>query len=466
MHALAWSLVHVWWQAALVWALRVAVDGLFPERATGWRYGATTAALATVVGAWLGTWAWLASMTTLGGVGGSPTWATWGLALWCAGVVLLGSRVVGGLWSLHRLAVTATPVDAVWQARLNDLAQVAGVQRAVRLLSSARVDGPMVVGWLRPVILMPPAVLLHMSREHVEAVLLHELAHVRRHDWLVGIAIAAVETLLFHVPFVWLLARRARNEREECCDEAAARWHGDRLDLARALLALEEQRPSRLAVAARGGSLMSRIEHLVRPEGRHAPLRSMLQLVLLGGLCVGTWACSVALVPTSEAAPTWLPERVERWVPMIEEVATTHGIDPDLLAIVVLIESRGNADATSPVGARGLTQVMPATARRIAEARGIDAPTSPEMADPKLNLDFGAWYLARQLDTFGKGLDEETAVSRVLAAYNGGPDAARRWIETGEGLSAETTRYVEMGMSLWRERDRASSPTLDRMLGR
>ena len=102
------------------------------------------------------------------------------------------------------------------------------------------------IGWLRPVVLWPPALLAGLSVEQFESLLAHELAHVRRHDYLVNLVQTAIETLLFYHPAVWWLSRRIRHERECCCDDLAVAACGNRLSYARALAALEELRPGRV----------------------------------------------------------------------------------------------------------------------------------------------------------------------------------------------------------------------------
>jgi uncharacterized protein (TIGR03435 family) len=143
----------------------------------------------------------------------------------------------------------------------------------VRLLVSAIVQVPIVVGWLRPVVLVPVGALGGLPTEHLEALLLHELAHIRRHDYLVNILQSVAEALLFYHPAVWWVSGHIRAERELCCDDVAVLVSGDALTYARALAELESYRPAHIAaaVAATGGSLPDRIARLLgqrRPSVR------------------------------------------------------------------------------------------------------------------------------------------------------------------------------------------------------
>src|SRR5262249_26688490 len=131
---------------------------------------------------------------------------------------------------------------------------------------------PMVIGWLRPVILLPASAMTGLTPQQLEAIIAHELAHIRRHDYLINLLQAVIETLLFYHPAVWWVSRRIRQEREHCCDDLAVAVCGDALTYARALLEMERLRAAgpQLAMAANGGLLMNRIRRLVGAQPKHA----------------------------------------------------------------------------------------------------------------------------------------------------------------------------------------------------
>src|SRR5207237_4946041 len=114
-----------------------------------------------------------------------------------------------------------------------------GLPAAAHVVESALVDVPTVVGWLRPAILLPIAALASLSPEQVEAILAHELAHIRRHDYAVNVLQTFAETLLFYHPAVWWVSKRIRVEREHCCDDVAVAVCGDAVCYAEALATLE-----------------------------------------------------------------------------------------------------------------------------------------------------------------------------------------------------------------------------------
>jgi beta-lactamase regulating signal transducer with metallopeptidase domain len=464
LHALAWSLLHALWQGAACWSARELLDGVLPATAVHARHQATLTALGAVVALWLGTFFALAvpagSTAAVVLPEAAPALTAF-LACWSTGVVVLGLRLAGGLYTLRRLEGRATPAPPMWQARLEELARASGLNRPIRLLTTAELTAPVVYGWLRPVILAPPALWLQLPPEQAEAILLHELSHLRRHDWVISLLLSAIEVVLCHVPFVWRLTARAREEREACCDRLASEALGDSLTYARALLSLAGTAPT-LAPSSHGGSLMNRVQLLLRPESTRA--RPPAWALAVHAALLFTLLCAATVTPVSRAAIDWLPDQVARWTPEVDKAAARHGIDPELLALVVLMESRGNPQAVSSMGARGLVQLLPGTARRIAEARGLPEPTLTDLDDPATNLDLGAWFLARQLEAFAQP-DPERTVEHALAAYNGGPNTVRAWLSGEAELSEETQRYKAIGLALWQERHEVRSPTLDTLRG-
>ncbi|PYQ66471.1 MAG: hypothetical protein DMF53_03520, partial [Acidobacteria bacterium] len=236
--------------------------------------------------------------------GGAATVRTFGASLlpwifnlWLAGVAALSLVHLGGLRRVRHLSRQGRPMEEALQALARDLGRRVGVRRAVALLESAAVSVPATVGWLRPVVLVPVSALTGLTPRQLEAILAHELAHVRRHDYLVNLFQTAVETLLFYHPAVWWVSAQVRRERENCCDDLAVTVCGDRLNYARALVELEGLRAAapRLALAATGGSLAGRVRRLLAPASR--PSRrpwaaGLLALALLPAGAVVQTACS------------------------------------------------------------------------------------------------------------------------------------------------------------------------------
>ena len=180
------------------------------------------------------------------------------VGVWLAGVTLLTVPAAGGLdvGAADEAARHAPPRHASCR-RWSSVCRSSSTSRGrVRLLESSAVVVPTVIGWLQPVILLPVSALAGLSPTQIEAILAHELAHIRRHDYLVNLLQTLLETLLFYHPAVWWLSRSDPHERENCCDDLAVSLCGDPVAYARALADLEEHRGSAgpLVMAASGGA--------------------------------------------------------------------------------------------------------------------------------------------------------------------------------------------------------------------
>lgn len=295
MIALGWALVHFLWQGVLIALVLAVAYAAFHKAGARARYSLACGAMALMVLSVTGTFVWLwfalaaEPATTAGrlapvaGTGfaaaqaGAAThtiqlqaqlaaWLPWLDCLWLAGVLVLSARSICGWVVAQRLRCwNTTPVDSVWEQRARRLAQALKVSRPVRISKSVLAQLPAVVGWLRPVILVPASAFAGVDPQQLEALLAHELAHIRRHDYLLNLIQTAAETLLFYHPAVWWVGRRIRIERENCCDDLAVSACGDVLTYARALTRLEELRAgeSRYAMAADGGVLLTRIRRLI-----------------------------------------------------------------------------------------------------------------------------------------------------------------------------------------------------------
>lgn len=230
----------------------------------------------------------------------------WLVATWITGVLVQSLRLLAGWRIVQRMKRDSVkPVPDEWQRRLTSLAIRLRVSRPVQLVESALVDVPTVIGWLKPMILIPASALTGLTVPQLEAVLAHELAHIRRHDYLVNLVQTVVETLLFYHPAVWWLSRRIRDERENCCDDLAVEICGSPLDFAQALTAMETLRSpaygqtSSLALAATGGPLLARIRRLARrtnPDVGHSTWwgASLITLTAVAMLAVASYVTSRA----------------------------------------------------------------------------------------------------------------------------------------------------------------------------
>ncbi len=303
--AVGWALVHSLWEGAIVAAaLGAALLALRSPRA---RYAAACVAMAATLGGLLVTFVRVMPESAHGmAATGKPAFPAWrvgsgvdfagpsngGLAaavpwlapVWMAGVWIFCCWNVAG-WTManrmRRRGVCTAPEE--WRKELARLSARVRVSRPVKLMESCLADVPVVIGHFRPAILMPAGLLTGLPAGQIEAILLHELAHIRRYDYLVNLLQRAVEGLLFYHPAVWWISRVIRAERENCCDDVVVDMCGNAREYAVALAALEENRwPGREpALAATGGSLVKRIDRLLYPKGPHGEWTPWLAAVVL-----------------------------------------------------------------------------------------------------------------------------------------------------------------------------------------
>ena len=192
----------------------------------------------------------------------------WIVSLWLVGLLALSSRLTIGLRHVQRLkSKDVVPVTAQLQAHLVDLCERMRISRSVHLLESALIQVPTTIGSLRPVVLLPASALTGLTPSQLEMIMAHELAHIRRHDYLFNLIQTVIEILFFYHPTVWWIGNRVRVERENCCDDLAVAVCGDPLTYAHALTKMEQLRgvSPQLAMAANNGSLLHRICRLVNP---------------------------------------------------------------------------------------------------------------------------------------------------------------------------------------------------------
>ena len=206
--------------------------------------------------------------------------------LWFVGVLLFSLRTAGGFFLVARLRRRdSKPMSATVVALCREMQNRLGITRAIRYCESLHLDAPAVVGWFRPVVLLPISALTGLTELQLRAVIAHELAHIRRLDAFFNLFQVAAETLLFYHPAVWWLSKRIRAERENCCDDVALAVCGNPAEYARALALMEEWRvaPS-FAMAANRGPLASRVTRLLGLSEKASSLRNAG--VAFGILCL------------------------------------------------------------------------------------------------------------------------------------------------------------------------------------
>ncbi len=247
----------------------------------------------------------------------------WAAPFWIAGVLcLFVYRSASWITAerLRRRGICA--VSEGWSRRFETLVSRVGISRAVRLLESGLVNVPMVIGYLRPVVLVPMGMLAGLPADQVEAILLHELAHIRRADYLVNLLQSAIESLLFYHPAVWWISSVVRAERENCCDDFVIARETDPRAYAAALLALEQERSGQLAgmtaIAANGGNLLRRVRRMLRKPAAHEGNAAIVPVAL-------------AILGAGVALAAWQPDIV---TPEIAKLDVVNQVKPDVAASI------------------------------------------------------------------------------------------------------------------------------------
>ena len=260
--------------------------------------------------------------------------------LWIAGVVILSLRALGGYVVLQRmLREKCTPLAGALRARCAELEASLGIGMRIRYLQSSVAKTPAAVGWLRPVVLLPITALSGLTPAQLEAVIVHELAHIKRFDCLINVFQIFAETVLFYHPAVWWVNRFVRHERENCCDDVAVELSGDPGNYARALALMEGWRSAPAwALGVNGGVLKARVGRILGldivksavPQGGLAMIGclcvagAILSAATLGHAFAGPAQDSPAapvVVPTPPAAPTPAPVMPRPTVPAMTRPA-------------------------------------------------------------------------------------------------------------------------------------------------
>ena len=324
MQITAWTLIHFVWQGGLIAVATAAGIRLCRRRSSEARYAIACAGLTAMLASPVITASFLwapgsvlaagrsalsivpgseatsspqritiddRSSSTNGGAAmtriGFAAFLSFVVWAWLAGVTLLLARFAGGCWRVHRLRV-ASLAEAVsqWQSSSERLAARLRLRVAFQVVESRLVDAPIVIGWIRPVILLPVAVLTNLAPGQIEAILAHELAHIRRRDYAVNLLQSVAETLLFYHPGVWWISAQVREAREHCCDDVAVEVCGEPTAYAAALVELASWRTRQIAlsVAATDGPLLARVRRLLRVPDNEPRSISGLVILALGML--------------------------------------------------------------------------------------------------------------------------------------------------------------------------------------
>jgi WD40 repeat protein/beta-lactamase regulating signal transducer with metallopeptidase domain len=269
----------------------------------------------------------------------------WVVAVWLLGVCLLSLRLLFGWMAIERLKrVGVRPVGGDLRVRVDDLARRLRINRPIRLLESALAEVPAVIGCVKPIILLPVQACTGLTAQQLEAILAHELAHIKRWDYAINCVQVVVETLLFYHPAVWCVSLLIRRERERCCDDVAVSLCGDRFVYVRALTAMEglRGRTPGLAMAAgsQGGPLRRRVLRLLGVPHEPAPTAARwlaAAVVVAVAIVLGTgfpWPATAADNPTSSPLAALGRDQIPAYELEVAGAVDPANASPSLVAIL------------------------------------------------------------------------------------------------------------------------------------
>ena len=211
--------------------------------------------------------------------------AEWVVTLWAIGLLLFGLRLSGGFYMVRSLRLSAQPIaDTRWIEKLKELCISLNITIPVQIRESVRVSSPIVVGYLKPIIIFPMGLIQGISTEEVEAILLHELAHIKRHDYLINLFVSLLQAIYFYHPAFWWLQRQLDAEREYSCDDLVL-TQMNRLSLVRALTAVKEFQMSQyspaLGFASQKNQLLKRVERIMKKKTKTNWLGGLISMSVL-----------------------------------------------------------------------------------------------------------------------------------------------------------------------------------------
>lgn len=203
-------------------------------------------------------------------------------SMWVLGVLLFSIKLGGSFIFASHLKKQNTDFipDNVYKGFI-EIKNKLGIQQYVHFAESAKVNTPMLIGFLKPVILFPIGLINHLSIEETQAILAHELAHIKRNDFLHNLILSVVEMLFYYHPAVWWVSANVRMERENCCDDLAMKLIGDKKIYAKTLLKIEELKTTKIPSLAiplsrNKNQLLHRISRIVNQPQTKSQIKERL----------------------------------------------------------------------------------------------------------------------------------------------------------------------------------------------
>lgn len=294
--------------------------------------------------------------------------------IWLIIISLRGMRILFNMYMLGRMKkVKVRKLAGIWQLRLTELAGNMGARRAVTLLESGITKVPLVIGYLKPVILIPIGLVNALNQQEVEAILMHELAHIKRRDYLINLLQVVAETFLFFNPAVLWLSSLIRAEREHCCDDIVVGHTRNKIAYIHALVHFEEYRlgsPGHaLAFSGKNGSVLQRLERMTHRSNRSLNRIETIILSLLlvfSSLLIAARSGSGLMSTANKIVPVPISPALKKYYFEQERAARIRYLEQK--------EAKGTADKSEALELLRYQHKKPVPA-----SQSQDRPISPEL---------------------------------------------------------------------------------------
>lgn len=338
-----------------------------------------------------------------------PSWPAVGLAAYALITAVMLLRLATSLAAVGRLRGAARPVDdPSWLSALERCRRKLEIRQPVNLAWTSGASIPLVFGWLRPTIVLPESLAQLDARGHADAILLHELSHIRRADYSWNLALRVVQAIYWPHPFVWLLGRSIAESRERTCDAVCVHALGDASSYGETLLAVAAGIARRPAPAlglamARGSSLGKRLERIAAEQGEAHPLPRRTVRILIAGIAIAAAIVGGAIRFTRAEAQVQVQEAKVAQPPANEKVTAPQAPAPSKGRVFHLQVVAADTGKPVPNAWVRVWIAMDDDWRRTDENGRLDIIHSTGPADRHLSLD--VWGDGRAMQRHNWGAD-------------------------------------------------------------
>ncbi len=308
IEAIAWTILHSFWQIAIISLLMSFVLKRFEKKNSKLKYGIGLSAMLTSVIVAFGTFMFyifegsgtrqlgvnfIEGIQTLSVVNESVPSAMMNFnafvnehlilvtSIWLSGVVLFTIKLIGGYVYLQQFTLGKIEASDELKYTVSKLKSTLGINKKIQISESNKVTSPMVIGFVKPIILIPVGLVNQLSTKEVEAILLHELAHIMRYDFIINLCCSLAEVIFFYHPGVWWISHQIKLERENCCDDVAIQHLGNSLAYAKVLVKLESLKqlgtPSvALGISKNRKSLLHRVKRILNQPNQVSNMKEKM----------------------------------------------------------------------------------------------------------------------------------------------------------------------------------------------